>query len=232
MTSLIQVLDHKRPVLDIAKYVDQPELPDLIRLFLHHQLLSDSDSQASDSDVYTSSLPIWNTKISLHKSASSVFFSPSDPCGIRGFRQEQIQATWAWRGGSPRQDTVLVNTGEGGNTQLPLSGYVVARLLIFFSFTYDGRGFPAALVQWYALSDDSGRRDDATGMWLVEREYRDDGKPHLAVVHVETIFRAVHLLPYFGNERVKRGITWDTSLNAYGMFYVNRFADHQSFEIL
>ena len=227
--SLTQVSDHKD--LDIVTYIGQPELPNLIQQFLHHQLWSDSDSLASDSDICTSSLPIRNTKIYLHKSASSVFFAPSDPCGIRGFRREQIRATWEWRGGPPRQDTVLVNTGDGGNTQLPMSGYVVVRLLILFSFTYNGHDFPVALVHWYALSDDSGRWDDATGMWLVEREYRNGG-PHLAVVHVEAIFRAVHLLPYFGYEPVKRGVTRDNSLDVYGMFYVNKYADHQSFEIL
>jgi hypothetical protein len=56
--SLTQVLDHKRPVTDIANYIGQPELPDLIWPFLYHQLLSKLDSQASDLDIYTSFLPI------------------------------------------------------------------------------------------------------------------------------------------------------------------------------
>ena len=71
-------------------------------------------------------------------------------------------------------------------------------------------------------------------MWLVEREYRNSSsrEPHLAVVHVETIFRAVHLLPFFAHEPVIQGVTHDNSLDSYTAYYVNRFADHQSFEIL
>jgi hypothetical protein len=129
-----------------------------------------------------------------------------------------------------------VDTGKGGNTQLPMSGYAVARVLLFFSFTYAGNTFPVALVWWYTLSDDSGCRDNATGMWLVEREYRNNTsrelEPHLAVVHVDTIFRAVHLLPFFAHKPVIRGVTQDNSLDSYTMYYVNRYADHQSFEIL
>ncbi|KAH9007713.1 hypothetical protein EDB84DRAFT_1591301 [Lactarius hengduanensis] len=83
----------------------------------------------------------------------------------------------------------------------------------------------------YSL-DDSGHRDEATGMWLVEREYNRDQKPHLAVVHIDTIFRAVHLLPYFGQEHVRKGFSYTDTLDTYANFYVNKYADHHSFEIL
>ena len=215
--------------MEMAEYTNKPELPNLIQKFLHYQLLNDPN--ASDLNVAISTFPTFNKKISLHTSASLIFFAPSDPCGIRGLRQEQIRSTWQWRQGSPRQDTVLVNTGNGGNTQLPMSGFVVARVLLFFSFIYGGNNYPVALVWWYILTDDSGHRDKATGMWLVEREYRGE-EPLLEVVHVDTILRAVHLLPYFGRERVSQGITQDNSLDKYPMFYVNRYADHHSFKIL
>ena len=68
-------------------------------------------------------------------------------------------------------------------------------------------------------------------MWLVEREYRNE-QPLLQVVHVDTILRTVHLLPYFGRKRVSQAITQDNSLDKYPIYYVNRFADHHSFEIL
>ena len=231
VTFLTCVPDHRGTVADIVEYIKQPKLPDLIRRFLYYQFSNDSNT--SDSDVPISALPTFNNKLFLRSSAASVFFAPSDPSGINGLRQEQIRSTWNWRGGPSRQDTVLVDTGDGGNMQLPMSGYVVARVLLFFSFTYAGNDFPVALVWWYTLSDNSGRRDRATGMWLVEREYRyRNREPHLAVVHVDTIFRAVHLLPYFGYQCVPRDVTCDNSLDSYAMFYVNRYADHQSFEIL
>ena len=214
---------------DIAEYINKPELPNLIQYFLHCQL--SKDSNVSNLNISFSVLPALTGKISLHSSASSVFFAPSDPCGIQGLRQEQIRSTWKWRGGPPQQDTVLANTGKGGSTQLPMSGYVVARVLMFFSFTYAGNDFHVAFVWWYALSSNSEHRDEATGMWLVEHEYRN-GEPHLAVVRVDSIFRAVHLLPCFGDKPVGRDVAPDNSLDRYAMFYVNRFADHQSFEML
>lgn len=234
-TILIQGSDHRAPVTSVAEHIKNPKLADLIQRFLYHQLSSDSrlDSNASSSEASSLSgrLPTFNGKMFLHSSASSIFFAPSDPSGIHGFSREQIQSSWSWWGGSPRQDVVLVNTGDGGNNELPMSGYSAARVLLFFSFKYSGQHFPVALVWWYTLSDDTGRRDEATGMWLVEREYRNE-EPFLAVVHVDSIFRAVHLLPFFGRERVPQGFSHSDTLDTYAMFYVNRFADHHSFEIL
>jgi len=229
VTLLTCISVYKGLVTDIVEYTNKPELPNLIRQFLHHQL--SNDPNASDLDVSISTLPTLNTKIFLHSSASSVFFAPSDPCGLHGLRREQIRSMWQWRGGPSRQDTVLVNTGHGGNTQLPMSGYVAARVLFFFSFTYGGDDYCAALVWWYILTDDSGHRDEATGMWLVEREYRNE-EPHLSVIHVDAILHAVHLLPFFGREPVVREVTQDNSLDRFGRFYVNKYVDHQAFEIL
>jgi hypothetical protein len=122
--------------------------------------------------------------------------------------------------------------GDGGNKDLPMSGYAVARVLLFFSLEHGGDKFPAALVWWYTLSDDSARRDEATGMWLVEREYNRHKQPLLGVVHIDTIFRAVHLLPYFGREPVQKHFSYTDTLDSFANFYVNKFADHHSFEIL
>ncbi len=231
----IQCSDYRGPVTSVTEYIKKPTFPTLVQRFLYHQLSSDSrlDANASSSSEASSAqrLPIFDKKLFLHSSASSVFFAPSDPCGIHGLRREQIRSVWSWRGGSSRQDVVLVNTGEGGNKDLPISGYTVARVLLLFSFEYAGENFPMALVWWYILSDDAGCRDEATGMWLVEREYRDE-EPLLAVVHVDTIFRAVHLLPFFGQERVPQRFSHSDTLDTYGMFYVNKFADHHSFETL
>ena len=81
-----------------------------------------------------------------------------------------------------QQDMVLVNTGEGGNKDLPISGYTIACILLLFSFEYASENFPMALVWWYILSNNARCRDEATGMWLVECEYQDN-EPLLAVVH-------------------------------------------------
>ncbi|KAH9013947.1 hypothetical protein EDB85DRAFT_2076528 [Lactarius pseudohatsudake] len=214
----LKTMDHRGTVTSIATYFKKPTFPTLVQCFLHYQL-----SSGSRFDLETLSvrgLPVSNKKVLLFNSASSIFLAPSDPCGIHGL----------W--GAPRYDVVLVNTGDGGNKALPMSGYAAARVLFFFSLEHSGENFPAALVWWYTLSDDSGHRDEATGMWLVEREYNWDQKPHLAVVHIDTIFRAVHLLPYFSQEHVRKGFSYTDTLDTYANFYVNKYADHHSFEIL
>ncbi len=54
-----------------------------------------------------------------------------------------------------------------------------------------------------------------------------DGEPLLAVVHADAIFRAAHLLPFFGRECVPQGFS-----HTLDKYYVNRYADHHSCEIL
>ncbi|KAH9040822.1 hypothetical protein EDB84DRAFT_1587510 [Lactarius hengduanensis] len=206
---LAKTIHHRGTVTSIATYLKKPTFPTLVQRFLHYQLSSGSRFDADTSDSETLSvrgLPVSNKKVSLFHSASSIFLAPSDPCGIHGLRQEQIRSTWSWRGGP--------------------------RVLLLFSLKHSGETFPAALVWWYTLSDDSGHRDEATGMWLVEREYNRDQKPHLAVIHIDTIFRAVHLLPYFSQEHVRKRFSYTDTLDSYANFYVNKYADHHSFEIL
>ena len=162
VTLLTCLSDYKSSVMEMVAYINKPKLPNLIRKFLHYQQLNDPN--ASDLDVSVSTLPTFTKKLSVHSSASSVYFTPSDPCGIHGLHQEQIRSTWQWQQGPPRQDTILVNMGNRGDTQLPMSSFVVAHVLLFFSFTYGGKDYPVALVWWYILSEDSGRRDKVTGM--------------------------------------------------------------------
>ena len=154
----------------------------------------------SESDVPLKKLPYFNNDVTLHPSASSIFYALSDLCGLRGMRKEQIRCTYAWWGGAARQDCVLVQTGRV-SADLPMSGYSVARLLLLFSFKYAGEVYPCALVWWCALTNATGRRDEDTGVWLVERGYRR-GEPHLAVIHTDTIYRAAHLLPCFAKAQV------------------------------
>ncbi|KAH8994189.1 hypothetical protein EDB92DRAFT_1934362 [Lactarius akahatsu] len=213
---------HKGTVTSVTTYIKQPTFPALVQQFLYYQLLSSGSRPNVDtSDLETlrvRGLPISNKKVSLYTSASSIFFAPSDPC-------EQIQSTWSWRGGSSRHDVVMVNMGDGGNKDLPMSGYAVARVLLFFSLEHSGDNFPTALV-WCAC------RDEATGMWLVEREYNRHKQLLLGVVHIDTIFRAVHLLPYFGQEPVQKHLSYTDTFDSFANFYVNKFTDHHSFEIL
>lgn len=143
-------------------------------------------------------------------------------------RREHIRATSSWRKGQARYDTVLVNSNpevEG------VRGFEVARVFLLFSFQHENKEYPCALIQWY--SHVGSEPDDETGLWMVEPDTNDAGDPHLAVIHLDSIYRAVHLLPaHQNNTFVERTVTMHSSLDMFQLFYINRFADHQSFEVL
>ena len=143
-------------------------------------------------------------------------------------RREHIRVTSSWRKGQARYDTVLVNTNpEVGGVR----GFEVARIFLLFSFRYENKEYPCALDQWYSRV--GSEPDEDTGLWMVEPDTYDSGDPYLAVIHLDSIYRAVHLLPaHRNNTFVDRAITMDSSLDHFKLFYINKFVDHQSFEVL
>lgn len=106
----------------------------------------------------------------------------------------------------------------------------VARIIRFFSFAYLGTTYPCALVHWFSRI--SEEPDEDTGMWMVTPDFDGTtGSPVLAVIHIDCIFRAAHLIPIFGNSFVSDEITHVNVLDSFKGFYVNRFIDHHAFEI-
>jgi hypothetical protein len=203
---------------DIAAEIEQPELPNLIRQFIYDQQHSDDDSNASIPD-----LPMFYGKITIYPSAVAMFHAPSDTSGIGGMRRERIRAVKSWRNGPSRHDTIFVNTDSSLEG---MQGLDVARVQLFFSFSHDGVEYPCALVHWFPCMGDSP--DDHTGMWIV---HPDDGESPPSIIHLDTVVRAVHLLPVFGPDRVSRTISFTDTLDTFKRFYVNKFADHHAFEI-
>jgi hypothetical protein len=88
-----------------------------------------------------------------------------------------------------------------------------------------------ALVHWYDPIGD--QPDNDTGMWMVRpsTDAELDSAPNLVVIHLSEIFRAVHLLPIFGEAPVPSELSYSDSLNVFQMFYVNKYIDHHTFEI-
>ena len=69
-------------------------------------------------------------------------------------------------------------------------------------------------------------------MWVVEPDVDEHGDPNLAIVHVDSIFRIVHLLPiHQTNMFISRDITMHNLLDHFDEFYINRFADYHAFEV-
>ncbi|KAI5980349.1 hypothetical protein F5J12DRAFT_732972, partial [Pisolithus orientalis] len=56
--------------------------------------------------------------------------------------------------------------------------------------------------------------------------FLDNRTHHLAIVHINTIIQAAHLIPIFGQEHAPLPISFNNSLNVYCRFYINHFVDH------
>ena len=215
---------HKGYPEDIAAEIEQPNLPYLIQRFIYKQQsdhVSDSDSSVSESALAT-----FYGRITVYPSAVATFHAPSDISGIGGMRRERIHAVKSWRKGPGRYDTIFVNTDpsiEG------MQGLEVARVQLFFSFSHDNVEYPCALVHWFSRVGDLP--DDHTGMWIVEPDITDDGEPFTSIIHLDTIVRASHLLPVFGQGCVSKTLSFTNTLDAFTRFYVNKYVDHHAFEI-
>jgi hypothetical protein len=109
-----------------------------------------------------------------------------------------------------------------------MHGMEIGRVFLFFSFTHSDTHYPCALVQWYRRS----RQDDDTGMWVVTPEVERNRRPTLAVLHLDCIARAAHLLPVYGSELLPDDFHFSYSLDSFRAFFVNRYMDHHTHEFL
>jgi hypothetical protein len=68
---------------------------------------------------------------------------------------------------------------------------------------------------------------------MVEPAFHEDHHPYLAIIHLESIFRAAHLLPVYNNTSsfIRQSLIMHDTLNTFKVFYVNKFVDHHAFEI-
>jgi hypothetical protein len=210
-----------RDVSSLTDELDIPELPQLIIRFLCEQL---DDSGAHEDPGH--SCPRFAGRVRVFNRATATFHTPSDPSNDEGMRHEVIRAAPSWLKGMPRYDCVYINSD---NELIGMRGMEVARAICFFSFVHLNVTYPCALVHWFSRI--SEEPDEDTGMWMVSPDFDVSGKPILAVVHIDCIFRAAHLIPIFGDSFVPEHITVDNSLDHFKGFYANRFVDHHAFDI-
>jgi hypothetical protein len=200
-----------------------PELADHIRHFLYSQEHPDSDQQNIDLDQCPD---ISRCALNLYHSAVATFYAPSDLSGLHGMHRERIRATPRWRNGPPRNDCVFV---EHDVDQEGFAGLHVARVLLFFSFTYHSILYPCALVHWFSAVGNTPCKD--THMWMVQPDFCDDGSIFKAVIHLDCILRGAHLIGLSGKEFLPHNLSCDDTLDSFLAFYVNKYADHHSNEI-
>lgn len=140
---------------------------------------------------------------------------------------EHICAVKTWRKGPGRYNTVFVVTDS--TVSVGMAGLNVTQVQLFFSFTVNGIQYPCALIHWFTRIGD--RPDKAIGMWIVEPDDVLYGAPSAAVIHLDTILRAAHLLPVFSKHSVSKQLTHEQTLDKFTSFYVNKYADHHAFAI-
>lgn len=213
----------------LALKIGQHDLLDLTRRFLFYQLNPTSPIEP-DHLTLTACPMIWESKVSVYHSATATFRAPSNPSGPGGMYREVVRSTPSWPRGDipgPRRDCIFVDIGESEN--MGMKGLLVARVYLFFRFSYGGVDYPCALVHWYSTSDEP---DVNTGLWVVRPESTRRGTRHMGVIHIDAIVRGAHLLPKFPSDvPVYREINYMNALDVYSSFYVNKFVDHHSFEI-
>ncbi|KAG1733927.1 uncharacterized protein EDB91DRAFT_1057261, partial [Suillus paluster] len=53
----------------------------------------------------------------------------------------------------------------------------------------------------------------------------------VSVIHIDSIFRAAHLIPVYGTSLLPHEITAHHSYNIFCAYYVNKYTDNHAFEI-
>lgn len=100
---------------------------------------------------------------------------------------------------------------------------------MFFSFNFQGTTYPCAVIRWFDTAGDSP--DEDTGMWIMQPAYHTNHSLHISVIHVDSIYRAAHLIPVYGAQFVSHDLKYYQSYDTFRTYYVNKYADHHAFEI-
>ncbi|KAF8870453.1 hypothetical protein BD779DRAFT_1614118 [Infundibulicybe gibba] len=214
-----------RHLSDLATTLNLPELPELCRRFLYDQL-HQNNPELSSANIPLAECPEISSKISVFHSAIAKFYAPSDESGMRGMRTERIWATPSWRGKGSKYDCALVVEDED---KPGMKGMSVVRAKLFFSFKHQGQTYPCALVDWFKTFGRSP--NPITGMWRM-KPHMSHGSRLSTVVHLDSFLRGAHLLPIFGPHFLPISFPPSYSLDAFTGYYVNRYADHHSHEII
>ena len=110
-----------------------------------------------------------------------------------------------------------------------MDGYEIACVFCFFSFIYKGVTYPCAVMRWFDKVEKEP--DELTGMWIVRPATLPNHNPSYAIIHIDSIYRAAHLIPVYGTHPIPPEIKPHHSYDVFNSFYVNQYADHHSFEI-
>ncbi|EMD32315.1 hypothetical protein CERSUDRAFT_77606 [Gelatoporia subvermispora B] len=163
------------------------------------------DTNQVSSEVPLDVCPDFREKVYVYYSATATYYAS----GTQRMHREHIQATLSWFGGGYRFNCVFLSLDGFDDS---INGYGVARIKLFMSFKY---------------------RHKQTGRWLVQPEYlTSDGSPYLAIIHLDTIKRATHLMPRFPIEKVPIDLEPYQSLEKFDSFCLNHYINHHAFDMV
>ncbi|KAI6138813.1 hypothetical protein BKA82DRAFT_159022 [Pisolithus tinctorius] len=132
-----------------------------------------------------------------------------------------------WRNEGPCFDCDFVVTNPEAEG---MCGLDIACILCFFSFKYQGTLYPCTVIHWFNHMGDGP--DIPTGMWIIHPSYNACNIPHIAIIHINAIYHAAHLIPIYATHNINtRDIKPHDSYDMFNSFYVNKFTDHHAFEI-
>ncbi|KAG1824457.1 uncharacterized protein BJ212DRAFT_1444309 [Suillus subaureus] len=152
----------------------------------------------------------------VFNSATVTFYVSSDPSSISGMQQEQIHACPLWWN--------VYAYLEG------MKGLEVARVRFFFPS--DTIGPPCIHVLLFIGSIRLVTPNEDTGMWIICPSVCDNGTPNLTVIHIKTIYDAVHLIPVYGPDFIPNDIEYSHCYDAFCLFYVNKYTDYHAFKVV
>ncbi|KAI5981186.1 hypothetical protein EDD15DRAFT_2184443, partial [Pisolithus albus] len=126
-----------------------------------------------------------------------------------------------------RYDCAFVNTDSGLKG---MYGLDIVHILAFFSFVSQSKCYPCAVVRWFDRVGD--KPDTDTGMWIVRLAFTAQRRPSIGIIHVDTLYRAAHLIPLYATRPVSRNLKPHHSYDSFTAFYINKFIDHHAFSLL
>ena len=212
-----------RNVPQLGEELHIPDITALLSRFLFEQQPCDTDNLVNTPEH---TYPQYIGPVKVFNSASAFFYAPSDVSGTHGMRREVIRSCPNWRNEGLWHDCVFVNANPETD---PMNGLEVARILAFFSFRFNGCYYPCAVVNWFDRVGDYP--DEDTGMWMVRPQFNQRNQHSHSIIHVDTIYRAAHLIPVYSKHFVLTHNRPHHSYDSFRLFYVNKYADHHAFEI-
>lgn len=223
---MLPVSGYPKTLDALGDLINVPALTLLTQQFLYNQLHPDSFLPAED--MNPASLPLPRGHIRVYHSAVATFYAPSDLSGRYGMYRERLRCTPNWRSTGPRHDCAFVAQDD---SKPGLLGMSVVRLHLLFSFKYEGKIYPSALVAWF---DRYGRQPDPdTGLWIVRPDLRGRRQePFLSVIHLDSLLRGAHLIPVYGPTFLPPEFQYQDSLDSFRAFFVNKFIDYHTHELL